>query len=102
MRKEMNKMIFWSRIGYFAFWTGLSTSIFGGVILYMLSNTGLTPTIIVMIASALILALLDGYRSVKTRKIWIDSGDGVKFSTTIVLLEIVILSSTSALAIITH
>ena len=95
LRQSPDRMIFWSRLGYFSFWTGWSTTIFTGLILFMFTQRELTVSVVIMLIVATILAWLDSYRSIKSRKIWRGGQDAVGFSALVVLGEIVLLIALS-------
>jgi len=92
------KFIQWTRIGYFAFWAFWAMVVFGGLVVFMFQKQALPPHVILMIVATLILPFLDGYRAIKQGRIWRESrGEdlGLKFSNTIVAIEIAIVLAVS-------
>ena len=90
LRTNIVKMIFWVRMGYFAFWAFWTMSAFAGLITWMFTHRLLPYHVIVMIIGALMLPMIDGYRSIKLRKVWLSGNDGVKLNSTIVGLELLL------------
>ncbi len=99
LKQSIEKMVFWSRIGYFTFWALWSMGIFTGLIVFMFTLRELTISVIIMIAASVALGLLDGYRSIKSRRIWMSGGDAIKFSSIILLIEIAIIAAVTVIAI---
>jgi len=100
-KKDFFKMVQWVRISYFLFWAVWAMVVFSGLIVFVFMKQPLTLPVIVMIISAIILPILDGYRAIKLKKIWVNEGkDGLKLSLTILLLEILVIAATTAVAII--
>jgi hypothetical protein len=90
LRTNIVKMIFWVRMGYFMFWAFWTMSAFAGLITWMFTHRLLPYHVIVMIIGALMLPMIDGYRSIKLRKVWLSGNDGVKLNSTIVGLELLL------------
>ncbi len=88
LSSNLIKMIFWVRVGYFAFWAFWTMTAFDGLITWMFTRMALPPKVIAMIVISLILPVLDGYRAIKLKKLWLQENDGVRFSTAIVGAEI--------------
>ena len=89
LRRDAVRRIFWTRVGYFAFWAFWSMAVFSGLIVYLFAGHPHTPAVLAMMALSLLLPILDGYRAIRLRKIWNSGKNGLGFSTTIVALEIV-------------
>jgi len=102
LKQNIEKMVFWTRVGYFAFWMFWSMSIFAGLILFMFTHRILTLSVILMIAVSTLLALLEGYRAIRTRKLWMQGLDASRFSATILGLEILLLAAVSLYAMQAH
>lgn len=90
LRSNLNKYILYTRIGYFAFWAFWSMSLFSGLIVFVFTKHALTMRVDMMIALAVILPLLDGYRAIKNKKIWLSGGDAVSFSMSVVGIELLL------------
>jgi hypothetical protein len=101
LQNNLIKAVKWVRIGYFSFWAFWAMSVFSGLIVFVFMKQPLTMPVILMIIAALILPVLDGYRAIKLKNIWLNSGDsGFKFSAKILILEILIIAVTTIVAII--
>jgi hypothetical protein len=99
LRESLEKMVFWTRVGYFFFWGAWSMGVFTGLIVFMFTQRELTNSVIIMIVASLLLAILDGYRSIKTRRIWATASNAIRFSSTILLIEIAIVAIVTVVAI---
>jgi len=80
LRRELPRLVFWTRVGYFAFWAFWSMVIFGGLITWLFTLRHLPATVITMMVVAAVLAFMDGYRSVRLRRFWIKGHDGLGFN----------------------
>ena len=96
--KEIS-FIKWTRIGYFAFWAAWSMAVFSGLIVFVFQKATLKPDVWAMIIVSVVLAFLEGFRAIKQRRIWLDGRLGLKFSNTIVAIEITLVALTIFLAI---
>jgi hypothetical protein len=90
LRNNLPRRIFYTRIGYFAFWAFWSMTVFSGMIVWVFAGRPMTPPVIVMLGAALLLPLLDGYRAVRLRRLWLEEKDGIGFNARVVLPEILI------------
>ena len=90
LRNSRDKYILYTRIGYFAFWALWSMSLFSGLIVFVFTKHALTLRVDAMIALAVILPVLDGYRAVKNKKIWLSGGDASTFSMSVVGIELLL------------
>ena len=99
LKKDMTKMVFWSRIGYFAFWMLWSTNIFAGLMVFMFVGREFTHSVLTMIGASIILGILDGYRAIKSRRLWNQGLDANKFSFFVILAEIAIILAVTLLSI---
>jgi len=90
LRRELPRLVFWTRVGYFAFWAFWSMVIFGGLITWLFTLRHLPATVITMMVVAAVLAFMDGYRSVKLRRLWIKGNNGLAFNTQWIGAEIVL------------
>lgn len=99
LRSNFVQMVFWSRIGYFLFWAAWTMVVFSGLLIFAVKRGELNIAVIAMIAAAILLALLDGYRAIKLKKFWLKEESGLKFSNFIVLIEFIIVVAVTILAI---
>ena len=99
LKQNIEKMVFWTRIGYFGFWMFWSMTIFTGLIVFMFTGRDLTVSVIAMIIVAVVLGGMDGYRATKNSRLWRKGLDITRFSTTVLLLEIVVIVAMALLAI---
>ncbi len=90
MRQNIVRMIFWMRVGYFAFWAFWTMTAFAGVIDWMFTQRALPGRVIVMIVAALILPVMDGYRAIRLKRLWLSGDDGSGFNTVVVGGELVL------------
>lgn len=90
LRGDIQRYILYTRIGYFAFWALWSMSIFSGLIVFVFTRHQLTLRVDAMIALALILPILDGYRAIKNKKLWLSGNSGASFSMSIVGVELLL------------
>ena len=99
LKSSIDKMIFWTRIGYFAFWMFWSMNIFAGLIVFMFTGRGLTLSVWMMIAVSVVLGVIETYRVIRTRKIWMRGLDAGRFSLSMLGLEMVLLVAVSLYAL---
>jgi len=99
-RKDPEKMIFYSRVGYFFFWAIISTLIFSGMLAFMFSGRILNFAFWVMILASVVLGILDVWRSRKSRRLWAKGDNALLFSTKIIFIEILVIAVTSYIAIL--
>jgi len=99
LSKDLNRLVYWMRIGYFGFWMILSMAIFGGIMAYMFTDKKLTLSIDMMILASVVLMFLDGYRAIKNGKLLIQGKEFSSFSSKIVLSEIAIVAATWIVAL---
>ena len=102
LKQHIEKMVFWTRIGYFAFWMFWSMSIFAGLIVFMFTHRALTLSVILMIAVSTLLALLEGYRAIGMRKRWMQGLDAGRFSLLLLGAEMLSLLLVSVYALQAH
>ncbi len=89
LKSNLPKMVLYSRIGFFFFWTLWSMVVFTGVVTLVFTKMHLSLNVWLMIALATILPILDGYRAIRiTKKYWLNGEDGIKFSNIIVGVEL--------------
>jgi len=90
LKSDAIRLIFWTRVGYFAFWAFWSMAVFSGLIVFVFTKHLLTPQVDAMIALSIILPILDGYRAIKNKRLWIANQDASSFSMTIVGIELLL------------
>jgi len=98
-KANMPKLILWTRIGYFTFWSAWTMVVFTGLLVFAIERGKLSIAIIAMIVASVILAFLDGYRARALKKIWLKEQNGLKFSNTILLIELAIVVAVTVLAV---
>ena len=82
------KSILFSRIGYFAFWASWSMAVFSGTILFVFTRHQMTTEVVAMIVLSVLLPILDGYRAIKSKRLWMRNEDALSLSFTLVMVEI--------------
>ena len=97
--KNIVRMIFWTRIGFFAFWALWAMTLFTGLIVFVFMKQKLTIPVDIMIAAGVLLPFLDGYRAVKLRKIWQKELTGLKFNAIVTVIEILVIVAVTLMAI---
>ena len=89
LKSNFPKMVLYSRIGFFLFWTLWSMVVFTGVVTLVFTKMHLNLNVWLMIALATILPILDGYRAIRiTKKYWLNGESGIKFSNIVVGVEL--------------
>jgi len=99
LKGSIERMIFWTRIGYFAFWMFWSMNIFAGLIVFMFTGRELTLAVWMMIAVSIALGMVEAYRAIRTRKLWMQSLDAGRFSLSMLGLEMLLLVAVSIFAL---
>ena len=94
LRAQPPKMIFWTRVGYFAFWAFWSMVVFGGLIVWIFKLREMPPNTLVMMVAAVALIPLDIYRAVQLKRRWIGGHDGVGFNTLMISSELFVTVAT--------
>jgi len=97
--KDFEKFIFYSRIGYFMFWAAWAMSVFAGLIVFVFMKNPINLSTITMIIASILLPIIDGYRAIKLRKLWLSGSLGSSFSIKLLLLELAIILVTILIAI---
>ena len=98
LRAIPSKRIFWTRVGYFAFWALWSMVLFSGLIVFVFMKQPMNPAIIAMLSVSVLLPLLDAYRAIRLKRIWISGEDGLSFSMKILMAELLLVLGVMALA----
>ena len=88
LREQPPKMIFWTRVGFFAFWAFWSMVIFGGFIVWLFKLQELPPSIIVMMVVSVVLLGIEAMRPFKLKALWLAGEDGIKLNTLMVGSEL--------------
>jgi hypothetical protein len=102
LKQNIEKMVFWTRIGYFAFWMFWSMNIFAGLIVFMFTGRELTLSVIMMIVASVFLGSMDSYRAIKSRRLWLKELDANRFSAMVVLSEIMVIVLVSFYSLQAH
>jgi hypothetical protein len=90
LRTNALRSIFWTRVGYFSFWALWSMVVFGGLITWVFTLRHWPATVIVMVAVAAAVAVIDGWRAIKLRRFWAEGQSGLIYNTRQVGIEIVL------------
>jgi len=98
LRSSAERRIFYTRIGYFAFWALWSMVAFSGLMVWLFAGRPLTPPVTAMLALAGLLPLLDIYRALRLKKIWLSGSEGLGFNTSVVGLELLLTIGVTLLA----
>ena len=99
LRSRPERMVFWTRVGYFAFWAFWTMAVFGGLITWVFKLREWPPTVIAMVIVAVVLIPIDIYRAIRLKKIWISGNDGMAFNTLWVGIEIALTAAMIAYAL---
>ena len=99
LRARPDRRVLWTRIGYFAFWALWSMVLFSGLIVFVFMREPMTPSVIGMLAAAVVLPLLDGYRAIRLKKLWIAGEEGLGFSMKILGVEMLLVLAVTGLAL---
>jgi len=98
-RAKEAKAIKYTRVSFFAFWAFWAMVAFSGLVIFVFLKQKLTFSIIAMITTFILLAFLDGFRAIKITKKWRNGDLGIKFNTTILIIEIILVAITTIVAI---
>ena len=93
-RANFERLVKFSRIGYFTFWAFWAMVAFSGLVIFAFQKGALNSAVIVMIVSVVLLPVLDGYRAIKVGRLWRKDNKGVKLSIAIMLAEIAVIAAT--------
>lgn len=99
-RQLPSRRIFTTRIGYFAFWALWSMVLFSGLIVFVFMKHPMTTSVIAMMLLSLLLPIMDAYRAVRLKRLWLQGEEGLEFSAKVVMAEIILLSAVITLAYI--
>ena len=102
LKQNIEKMVFWTRVGYFGFWMFWSMDIFTGLIVFMFTGRELTLSVLMMILISVVLGVIESYRAIHTKKLWLQGLDAGRFSVTMLGLEILLLVAVSMFALQVH
>jgi len=92
------RRIFYTRVGYFAFWALWTMVLFSGLMVWIFAGRPMTLPVEAMMAAGILLPLLDGYRAIRLKRIWLSGAKGIVFSAQVVAVEILLLLAVTALA----
>ena len=98
LRADPLRMIFWTRVGYFAFWAFWTMVAFGGVIAWMFKLREMPPAVVMMMVATVVLAPIDIYRAVQLKRHWLDGEDGMRLNTLMVGSELIVTLATTLYA----
>ena len=93
-RGNFERLVKFSRIGYFTFWAFWAMVAFSGLVVFAFQKGALSSAVIVMIASIIVLPILDGYRAIKAGKLWRENNKATKLSIAIMIIEIAVIAAT--------
>lgn len=99
LRARPDQRVLWTRIGYFAFWALWSMVLFSGLIVFVFMREPLTASVLAMLAAAVVLPLLDGYRAIRLKKLWMAGKEGLSFSMKILGTEMLLVLAVTGLAL---
>ena len=99
LRQNIEKMVFWTRVGYFGFWMFWSMNIFAGLIVFMFTGRELTSSVLMMIFASIVLGVIESYRAIHTKNLWLQGLNAGRFSVTMLGLEILLLVAVSLFAL---
>ena len=90
LRTQPLKMIFWIRVGYFAFWAFWTMAVFGGLIVWIFKLRELPSVVVAMMLAAVVLLGIEALRPFKLKALWVTGEDGIKTNTRMVGSELLI------------
>ena len=90
MAKDFTKSITYIRVGYFTFWAVWAMAVFAGLIVFVFMRAPLNLKTVIMIVVSIILPIIDAYRAIKLKKIWIGGSLGKEFSIKVLSVELII------------
>ena len=99
LRENPPRRIFTTRIGYFGFWMLWAMVLFSGLIVFVFMKQPMTTPVIAMLILSVALPILDAYRAIRLKKIWLQGETGLGFSSKILLAEILLVTGVMQLAI---
>ena len=93
-RANFERLVKFSRIGYFVFWAFWAMVAFSGLVIFAFQKGALSNAVMVMIISIVLLPVLDGYRAIKVGRLWRQDNKGIKLSIAIMVAEIAVIAAT--------
>jgi len=96
---DHERLVLYTRIGYFAFWALWSMVLFSGLIVLVFMRLKMGWSVWLMLLLSAVLPLLDGFRAIKMKKLWQDDRSADSFSGRIVLSEIILTMSVVGIAL---
>lgn len=91
LKSNPKKMIFISRIGYFFFWAMWAIVLFSGMMAFMFSGRDANTNFWLMVISIVIIGVLEGYRSVVSKKSWANGNLKLRHAFIILLMEAIVI-----------
>jgi hypothetical protein len=98
LRGNPERRIFYTRVGYFAFWMFWSMVAFSGLMVWLFAGRPMNLPVILMLVALVALPILDGYRAIRLKKLWLAGEDGVGFSMAVVGIEVALVTLVTVLA----
>ena len=99
LRHDLPKRVFYTRIGYFVFWAAWAMVAFSGLMVWIFAGRPHTLPVDLMIVLVLLLPILDGYRAIRLKKLWLAEQDGIGFSMAVVGIEIALVTLVAVLSL---
>jgi len=99
LRSSPEKRIFYTRIGYFAFWALWSMVAFSGLMVWLFAGRSLTLPVTAMLALTGVLPGLDIYRALRLKRLWLSGSEGLGFNSAVVGLELLLTIGVTLLAV---
>jgi len=99
LREADLKRVFYTRVGYFAFWALWAMVLFSGLMVWLFAGRPLTLSVDLMFGAGVLLPILDAWRAIRLRKIWLAEGTGIGFSSAVTGLEISIVLLVTLVAV---
>ncbi len=99
LQSSPEKRIFYTRVGYFAFWALWSMVAFSGLMVWLFAGRPLTLPVIGMLILTGLLPLLDIYRAVRLKRLWLSGSTGLGFNSAIIGLELALTIGVTLLAV---
>lgn len=98
LRSSPERRIFYTRVGYFAFWALWSMVVFSGLMVWLFAGRPLTLPVTTMLVLAGLLPLLDIYRALRLKRLWLSGSEGLGFNCAVVGLELLLTIGVTLLA----
>jgi hypothetical protein len=99
LRADPAKRIFYTRVGYFVFWAVWAMVAFSGLMVWIFAGRPHTLPVDLMIALVVVLPILDAYRAIRLKKLWLAEEEGIGFSMAVVGIEIALVTLVTVLSL---